>query len=144
MKYIPILLSILFVSVLTGCATTRVPKSFLRASSPGWTSIEIRDGVDYDRAWKTTMNILVRDFDLDFVLKDDGYIRTSWLYSWSGVYQENYRVRVTAKFSDDRKKLEVKSEAHALYGYNWVIGVDTRLLSTLKTDLMGTIGRTTR
>jgi hypothetical protein len=53
-------------------------------------------------------------------------------------------VRITIKFSDDRKKLDVKSEALLTQGARGVIGVDTRLASTLKTDLMGTIGRTTR
>ena len=137
------LLLILLLGVC-GCATQRVPRSFSQVLSPGWATIEIRDGVDYDHAWKTTLGILVRDFDLEFVSKDDGYIRTAWTYTWSGTYQQNYRVRVTAKFSDDRKSLDIKSEAHALQGMVWLLGVDSRQLATLKTDLMGTIGRTTR
>jgi hypothetical protein len=104
----------------------------------------VRDGVDFDRAWKTTLGILVREFDIEFVSKDDGYIRTSWTHTWSGVYQQNYRVRATAKFSDDRKSVDIKSEAQALQGSIWLLGVDSRQLSTLKTDIMGTIGRTTR
>jgi hypothetical protein len=77
-------------------------------------------------------------------MKDDGYIQTGWLHTWSGMYQEDYRVRVTVKFAADRKTLRVRSEAWMLNGRNWLIGTDARLMSTLKTDLMGTIGRTTR
>lgn len=142
MKWLAFLL--MFLLCACGCATQRIPRSFSQVSAPGWVTIEIRDGVEYDRAWKTTLGILVREFDIEFVSKDDGYIRTSWTYTWSGVYQQNYRVRVTAKFSDDRKSVDIKSEAQALQGNIWLLGVDSRQLSTLKTDLMGTIGRTTR
>jgi hypothetical protein len=43
-----------------------------------------------------------------------------------------------------QKTLQVRSEAWALDGRTWLIGTDSRLMSTLKTDLMGTVGRTTR
>lgn len=128
---------------LNGCSTPR-PASFSHATAPGWASIEVREGVGYDRAWDMVFGILSREFDLITVLKDDGYIQTGWLYTWSGVYQDNYKVRVTAKFSPDRKTLQVRSEAWALNGRSWVIGTDSRLMTTLKTDLMGTVGRTTR
>lgn len=126
-----------------GCATM-APRSFNRGVEPGWSSIEIRQNIDYDEAWTTVFNLLCRTFDIDKAIKEEGYIRTSWLLSWSGQYTPGYMVRITIKFSDDRKKLDVKSEALLMQGARGVIGVDTRLASTLKTDLMGTIGRTTR
>jgi hypothetical protein len=128
---------------LSGCSTPR-PVSFMHTTAPGWANVEIRDGVDYNRAWNTVFSILSRDFDMVTVLKDDGYIQTGWLYTWSGVYQDNYRVRVTAKFSTDRKTLQIRTEAWALDGRIWLTGTDARLMATLKTDLMGTVGRTTR
>lgn len=131
------------VCALSGCATSK-PTSFSTTTEPGWATVEIRDNVDYTHAWNTVFGILSHDFDFSTVLKDDGYIQTCWLYTWSGLYQENYRVRVTAKFSPDRKTLQIKSEAWALFGKVWVIGTDSRLMTTLKTDLMGTVGRTAR
>lgn len=142
MKRVACLSVLLF--CVCGCMTKRVPRSFSQVLAPGWATIEIRDGVDYDRAWRTTLGILIREFDVEFISKDDGYVRTAWTYTWSGVYQQNYRVRVTAKFSDDRKSVDIKSEAQALRGSDWLTGVDARQLATLKTDMMGTIGRTTR
>jgi hypothetical protein len=127
----------------SGC-TTPQPASFSHATSPGWASVEIREGVTYDRAWDMVFSILSREFDMVTAMKDDGYIQTGWLHTWSGMYQEDYRVRVTVKFAADRKTLRVRSEAWMLNGRNWLIGTDARLMSTLKTDLMGTIGRTTR
>jgi hypothetical protein len=58
--------------------------------------------------------------------------------------RENYRVRVTAKFSPDHKLVEIKSEAEYGGAGDWISGYDTRLLETIKTDVMGKVGRTTR
>ncbi len=132
-----------FLLLLNGCATP-LPKSFSYTMTPSWTNMEIRDGVDYDRAWSTVFSILSRDFDMTAVLKDEGYLQTSWLNTWSGMYQDNYRVRVTVRFASDRKSIQMRTEAWAMIDGRWYIGTDSRLLATLKTDLMGTVGRTTR
>ncbi len=131
---------VLFVS---GCATT-APRSFSRTRAPSWATIEVRDTLEYDRAWDTVIELLVTNFDLASVLREDGYVRTDWLYTWSGAYSSHYRVRVAVKFSPDRRELRFRPEAQFLAGKNWRIGTDARLVSTIKTDLMGTVGRTTR
>ena len=128
---------------LAGCTTT-APRSFSRTQTPSWSTIEIRKGLGYDRAWDTVLDIVVKDFALDVAMREEGYIRTEWLYTWSGAYLSNYRVRVSLKFSPDRTTLQVRPEAQFLAGNNWSVGTDTRLVSTIKTDLMGTVGRTTR
>jgi len=144
MKAVPCLF-ILALVFMTACSPYRgVPDQFTTTMSQGWSTIELRDDVEFERAWKTVYRILVRDFDIEFASKEEGYLRTGWLYSWSGVYQDNYKVRVTCKFSDDKKRLEIKPQAMALINTVWEDGVDTRLVSTLKSDMMGTIGRTTR
>ena len=127
--------------LLAGCAT---PKTFVKTLEPTWTSIEVRSDIPYEKAWDTVVDLMVKRFDLEILSKEDGYIRTGWLYTWTGKVMENYRVRVTIKFAPDHTKVEVKSEAE--YGGQgaWVTGYDTRLLETLKSDIMGSIGRTTR
>lgn len=128
-----------------GCASgPRAPRSFSQVSAPGWSTLELRDDVDYDRAWDSVYALLVRDFDMEFASREDGYMRTAWHYAWSGVYQMNYRVRVKIMFSADRSSLELKPEAHYFQRDRWVMGVDSRQISTLRTDLMGTVGRTAR
>jgi len=129
--------------VVVGCATT-APRSFSRSQTPAWSTIEIRKGLGYDQAWDTVLDIIVKNFALDVAMRDEGYIRTGWLYTWSGTYLSHYRVRVSLKFFPDRTNLQVRPEAQLLAGKNWSVGTDTRLVSTIKTDLMGTIGRTTR
>jgi hypothetical protein len=134
-------LALPFLFLVAGCMA---PRTFVKTMEPSWASIEIRTDVPYDQAWEAVVDTLVKRFDIEIISRQDGYIRTTWLYTWTGRVMENYRVRVTAKFSPDHTKVEVKSEAE--YGGQglWVMGYDTRLLETIKTDVMGTIGRTTR
>ena len=120
------------------------PPSFVRTMEPSWASLELRPDIEYERAWDTVVDLLVKSFELEVISKEDGYARTGWVYTWGGAMQEDYRVRVTVKFSPDRTILEVKSEAQYGGAGKWVVGTDESLLSVLKTDIMGTIGRTTR
>jgi hypothetical protein len=120
------------------------PSSYIETMDSTWASVEIRDDLTYEQAWTTVIDLLVKKFDVEILSKDDGYARTSWLYTWTGESRNDYKVRVTVKFSPDRKKVEVKSEAQYLIDTNWQPGTDTALLQTLKTDLMGSVGRTTR
>ena len=140
MKSLTILTAGLLVA-LTGCV---LPKTFVKTMEPAWASIEIRDDLNYTNAWNGVVDTLVKRFDMEILSQQDGYARTTWLYSWTGTVQENYRVRVTAKFAPDHKVVEVKSEAEYGGPGNWVTGYDTRLLETIKTDIMGKVGRTTR
>lgn len=120
------------------------PATFIQTMDPTWATVEVREGMTYPEAWNALVDLLVKKFDLEILAKEDGYCRTTWLYSWTGQLREDYRVRVTLKFAADRSKVEVKSEANFRVSGNWVQGSDTALLQTLKTDIMGTVGRVTR
>lgn len=120
------------------------PKTFLKGQATQWHVFELRADIDFQHAWDAVFDILINEFDLAMVLKDEGYVRTEWLYTYGGRYDHEYRMRVTIHFTPDRRSLRVKTEAQFKDGDNWLIGVDSRLLATLKTDLMGTVGRTTR
>jgi ribosomal protein S17E len=129
------------IALLAGCAT---PKTFVKTMDSAWASVEVRDDLTYINAWNAVVDTLIKRFDMEILSQQDGYARTTWLYSWTGKVSENYRVRVTTKFSPDHKVVEVKSEAEYGGPGNWVAGYDTRLLETIKTDIMGKVGRTTR
>ena len=130
------------VLVFSGCAST--PRTFVKTMQPAWASVDIRADVGPDLAWESVVDTLVKRFDIEIMSRQDGYIRTNWLNTWTGKMQEDYRVRVTAKFSPDRKKVDFKSEAEFGGPGNWIIGYDSRLLETVKTDVIGKIGRPTR
>jgi hypothetical protein len=120
------------------------PKSFLRGEASQWQVFELRSDIDFQHAWDMVFDILINDFDVAMSLKEDGYLRTEWLYAYGGKYDFQYRLRVTVRFAPDRRSLRVRTDAQFKDGENWLLGVDSRLLTTLKTDLMGTVGRTTR
>jgi hypothetical protein len=134
-----LLASILIVTSLSfwGC---EAPETFVKTAEPSWARVEIKDGIEYNKSWTTIYDILVRRFDIEVAEKDNGYIRTGWLYSWTGQVTDYYRVRITVKFAEDRKTVDIKSEAY----FKDMIGYDSRLLDTYKSDIMGSIGRTTR
>ena len=134
------IVGIVVLMALASCA----PKTFVKTLEPSWSTIEVREDMTYTEAWNTVVDTLIRDFDMEVLSKRDGYIRTNWLYHWTGELKENYRVRVTCKFSPDHKKLQLKSEAEYGAPGQRVRGYDTRLLSTMKSDIMGKIGRATR
>lgn len=124
-----------------GCVA---PKTFVKTMEPNWASVELRKDLPFEKAWASVVDTLVKRFDMEVLSKQDGYIRTTWLYTWTGRVMENYRVRVTVKFNPDQSICEIKSEAEYGGPGNWIMGYDSRLLQTIKTDVMGAIGRTTR
>lgn len=143
-------LAVLAVLLCLGC--TKPPESFVRVSEPGtvgrdsgWTSVEMRNGLTFNEAWEEAVDLLAKKFELEMISKDGGYVRTSWNYNWwkPGEQTPNYRVRTILKFAPDHKRVDLKTEAQYLYKNDWVNGTDTRLLKTLRTDIMGVVGRTT-
>ncbi|MCK4856431.1 MAG: hypothetical protein KAT58_00520 [candidate division Zixibacteria bacterium] len=137
------LLSSATVLSLISCAAN-MPKTFVQAFEPGWASIELRQDVDREQAWQTVVDILARRFELEVISKDGMYVRTAWLYTWwkVGEVTDKYRVRAVVKFAPDMKTLDIKTEAHFLKDKQWLVGYDTRMLETIKTDIAGTLGRT--
>lgn len=134
----------LSVSVVS-CFSSK-PSSFVKATDGGtWTSIYIRDGLTYDKSFNEVMDIVSSRFEMDMISKEGGYGRTNWIYTWNdrGKYTEKYRTRVIFKFSSDRTKVNIKTEAEFGGEPKWVRGFDTRLLETIKRDIMGVVGNTT-
>ena len=143
MKFVAILVLVLLVSA---CA----PKTFIRTAEPGWSTVEMREELTYDEAWKQMVDVLAQKFDLEVISKEGGYVRTGWIHSWTGKMTEHYKVRAIVKFDPDRENVAFKSDAQYYgngfigIGKGWELGTDERLTKTVKTDLMGKLGRTTR
>jgi hypothetical protein len=123
---------------LAACATP--PKSFVQTAEANWNNIELREGLSYDDAWSSVVDLISKRFDIEIVSKEDGYLRSGWMYAWTGELNKYYRVRVIIKFSNDHKVVAVKSEAY----FQNLMGTDESLVSTMRSDLMATVGRVTR
>jgi hypothetical protein len=130
---------------ILGCASFGKPKSFVQATDGGdWSTIQIRDNLTYDMAYNEVLDVCAKRFEMDMISKDGGYGRTNWTYRWAtdGKTTEKYRCRVLFKFSADRTRVDIKTEAQYGGDPNWIIGYDTQLLATMKQDISGVIGRT--
>ena len=128
------------------CATMQQPKSFVKATDGGtWSSILIREDLTFDKAFNEVLDVCAKRFEMDMISKEGGYARTNWSYTWNdkGSYLTWYRARVIFKFSADRTKVDIKTEAEFGGESKWVQGFDSRLLQTMKQDIMGVVGRTT-
>ena len=121
------------------------PKSFVQSATGGeWSSVMIREDLTYDKAFNEVIDVIAKRFEMDMISKEGGYGRTNWTYTWNdtGKYVARYRTRVIFKFSSDRTKVDLKTEAEFGGEPNWIKGWDTRLLSVIKQDVMGVVGRT--
>ena len=129
----------------TSCGSFQ-PSTFVKATDGGsWSSILIREDMTYDQAFNEVIDVVARRFEMDMISKDGGYGRTNWNYTWNdrGTYSQKYRTRVIFKFSNDRKKVDIKTEAEFSSSDGvWIRGFDTRLLSTIKQDISGAVSRT--
>ncbi len=130
-----------------GCA----PSTFVQQPS-GWKSIELREGLakNFDASWQTVVDTIARDYDIELVDKNSGYLRTAWTYGISGSSSQRYRGRLTVKFSDVKapEKVEIKTDAawfstNNPFGYaGWIPGYDTAFQRDVFTALSGRLGRT--
>jgi hypothetical protein len=140
-------LLVIFSGLLLMCCA---PKTFVRTPSPDWNMIEMRDEVPYDEAWKSVVDLIAKKFDIEILSKEDGYIRTGWLHSWTGNLTQDYKVRCLIKFNPDKRIVEVKSEAQFYdggyfgIGAGWVMGTDELLSTTLRSEIMERVGRLSR
>ena len=129
--------------LLFGCASQK-PQSFNPVSDPKWAFFDIREDIDYDEAWQTINSILVKHYSLDLINKEIGYVRTSWRYGYNEEYQGKYRSMVEIKFVPDHTQLKMRTISHYKKETYWVQGTDSKLISSLKSDVLGRLGRTSR
>ena len=95
MKRNCLLIALLALVLLAGCA----PKTFVKTLEPTWATVELREDITYNEAWNTVVDTLVKDFDMEVLSKRDGYVRTNWLYTWTGKVRESYRDRKSTRLN---------------------------------------------
>lgn len=128
-----------------GCA----PSTFIKGQSPGWKAIELNEGLvgDYDSAWMKTVDTIARQYDIEMMDKDSGYLRTGWAYGISGGSFTRYRGRITVKYPTVSKPdmIELKTEAQWLRKPNlglWQPGFDVMFQRDVFEAIQGRLGRT--
>ena len=127
---------------VAGCS----PSTFVRTTDVGWKTIEFRPDLDKDQAWQRIADTIAKNYDMEVIDRDSGYIRTGWMYTLSGKVTDNYRTRVITNIPLENDRVEMKTDAHWFnpWSEQWVVGYDTALLNQVYTDLQGRVGRVTR
>lgn len=129
--------------LVVGCA----PVTFVK-TQPGWKTIEFNDSItgNFDAAWQKCVDTIARDYDIEMLDKQSGYLRTAWIYGISGGVYNRYRGRITLKFPELKAptKIDVKTDAQWLIDepYRWEPGWDKTFQRDVYTALSGRLGRT--
>ncbi|MBW7886751.1 MAG: hypothetical protein H3C35_00140 [Bacteroidetes bacterium] len=134
-KYLFYLVTFLSLTGIFGCGTG-APDSFMPMTRQYWETIVIDPKLSYDMAWQRVIYIITKKFELDMISKEDGYARSQYGPSYfSDVIGNNkYQVRIVAKFTPDKKKLEFKIESQVFEGKIWMNGSDTRVAANMRRD----------
>lgn len=141
-RYFVAISLLLFMFTQVGCGSSTFEKR-----TPGWKSIELRDGLqgDYSEAWQITVDSLARSYDLEIIDKDSGYLRTSWKYGILGQDADTLAGRITVKFPDvsSPSKVDVKTDAqqYDIWTEKWVEGFDSAFERDIVSELSGRLGR---
>ena len=140
----------IFVIIALGCATQKQtaevsPIASFVEGDGGWASVLINKNIKYDIAFDDVMSIVSRNFEIDMISPEAGYLRTKWNTTYvkmsNGMVRKDYRVRVTLKMSKERMKIDINAEAERLTVDDyWIRGFDTKLLETMKQDIAGVVG----
>jgi glucose/arabinose dehydrogenase len=121
------------------------PASFVRttAETPAIRNIDVRDGLTHPQAMRTLTDALSQRHVVDVVDPRAGFVMTTWqaTVSRDGVPDLRYRTRFTARFVDDWRSLQIRSEARWARGDEADIGYDSAQLDSLAADLRVKLGK---
>jgi len=134
--------------MVTGCLSLFAPKppaqpATFRSGSAGDTTILLRQGLNFDQAFREVIFILNRHgFEPEMMQPEVGFVRTRWNTTWvTACVGAHYRVRVTINFNPSRTQLILGAPSEwSIDGINWIAGYDTRAIETLRSDLTQIIG----
>lgn len=134
------LLLIASVSLFSGCGTG-APESFMRMTKQYWEVVDVKQSVKYDDAWQRVIYIVTKKFELEMISKEDGYVRSAYgpSYFTEDLTNDKYQVRIVAKFTPDRKKVEYKIESRMWDGKIWLNGSDVRVAANMKKDFVNSL-----
>ena len=121
------------------------PASFVRttADAPAIRSVEVRDGLSRQNAMRSLNEVLSQRYVVDVVDPRAGFAMTTWQASLvrDGVPDPRYRTRFVARFVDDWKSLQLRSEARFTRGEEPDVGYDSAQLDSLANDVRAKLGK---
>jgi len=128
------------ISLFSGCGTG-APDSFMRMTKQYWEVVDVKPSIKYDDAWQRVIYIVTKKFELEMISKEDGYVRSAYgpSYFTEDIANDKYQVRIVAKFTPDRKKVEYKIESRTWDGKIWLNGSDVRVAANMRKDFVNSL-----
>jgi len=120
------------------------PASFVRttADAPATRSIEVRDGLSRQVAMRSLNEVLSQRYVVDVVDPRAGFAMTTWQARIrDGVPDPRYRTRFVARFVDEWRSLQLRSEARFTRGEEPDVGYDSVQLDSLSNDIRTKLGK---
>jgi len=101
---------------------------------------------DFDAAWAKTVDTIARDYDIEMLEKDSGYVKTGWKYGIIGGAYNHSRGRITIKYptTESPAQVEVKTDVQVLSDPDhdvWVEFFDRSFEREGYVNLSGILGR---
>lgn len=127
-------------ALFNGCGTS-APDSFMRMTKQYWEVVDVKPSLKYDDAWQRVIYIVTKKFELEMISKEDGYVRSAYgpSYFTEDMGNDKYQVRIVAKFTPDRKKVEYKIESRIWTGKIWENGSDVRVATNMRKDFVNSL-----
>jgi hypothetical protein len=134
------LLLVVSSALFNGCGTG-APESFMRMTKQYWEVVDVKPSIKYDDAWQRVIYIVTKKFELEMISKEDGYVRSAYgpSYFTEDMGNDKYQVRIVAKFTPDRKKVEYKIESRIWTGKIWENGSDVRVATNMRKDFVNSL-----
>lgn len=130
-----------FFLAISGCGSG-APDSFMRMTKQYWEVVNIKPTITYSDAWERVIYIITKKFELEMISKEDGYVRSAFgpSYFTEDMQNDKYQVRIVAKFTPDKKKLEFKIESRIWDGKIYQNGSDVRVAANMRKDFRNSLG----
>ncbi|MES2176566.1 MAG: hypothetical protein V4550_01780 [Gemmatimonadota bacterium] len=136
-------------ALLLGCAAigkgSSAPATFVRSTAESQVTrvIDVRDGLTHTQAMRVLADALGVRYTVEVTDSRAGFVMTTWQASLvrDGVPDLRYRTRLTARFVDDWRKLQLKHEANWRRGEEWDVGYDAAQLDSAAADLKAKLGK---
>lgn len=120
------------------------PASFVRttADAPATRSVDVRDGLSRQVAMRSLSEVLSQRYVVDVVDPRAGFAMTTWQARIrDGVPDPRYRTRFVARFVDEWRSLQLRSEARFTRGEEPDVGYDSVQLDSLSNDIRTKLGK---
>ena len=123
------LVVLLLLPMLNGC------QPIVSENENNWITYEVREGLDYNEAWRVVVDaLLTRGYQFETLSKDDGYMKTEYLHETVESQGVEVRTRVSVKFTYGRRTVRIKVDEDYMIGYKEP-GVDIPRVADLKVEL---------